>query len=118
MASPTNKMPLIVPATFRGPPRGSLGPQETTKQYYTRKNTQQSWGEKVVSVGHPVGVGVGAPGTGVARKVAPTPPLGFPTGTHTMYFCLTSCRSYTMCDRAWPKEVFFRLELLRYTTVR
>ena len=33
----------------------------------------------LVSVGHPVGVG--APGTGVARKVAPPRPLGFPTGT-------------------------------------
>ena len=31
-----------------------------------------------ISVGHPVGVG--APGTGVAPKIAPTPPLGFPTG--------------------------------------
>ena len=64
---------------FQRPPRGSLGPQETTKQYYTRKNTQQSLKERFVSVGHPVGVG--APGTGVAPKIAPTRPLGFPTGT-------------------------------------
>ena len=26
---------------FQKPPRGSLGPQETTKQYHTRKNTQR-----------------------------------------------------------------------------
>ena len=32
--------------------------------------------KKIVSVGHPVGVG--APGTGVAPKIAPTGPLGFP----------------------------------------
>ena len=49
-----------------------------TKQYYSRKNTQQSLKRHVVSVGHPVGVS--APGTGVAANFAPTPPLGFPTG--------------------------------------
>ena len=64
---------------FQGAPCGSLGPQETTKKCYTRKNTQQSLKKEIVSVRHPVGVG--APGTGVAPKVAPTRPLGFPTGT-------------------------------------
>ena len=81
---------------------------------HTKKHQTELGKKKVVSVGHPVGVG--APGTGVARKVAPTPPLGFPTGTHTMYLCLTSCRSYTMCDRAWPKEVFFASSF--YDTLR
>ena len=63
---------------FQGAPRGSLGPQETTKRYYTRKTTQHSLKKKIVSVGHPVGVV--APGTGVAANFAPTRPLGFPTG--------------------------------------
>ena len=56
------KLTILVPATFRGPPCGSLGPQETTKQCYTRKNTQQSLKKKMVSVGQWHPVGVGAPG--------------------------------------------------------
>ena len=48
---PGNKLTLIVPATFRAPPRGSLGPQETTKQYYKRKNTKQSLKKKSCQCG-------------------------------------------------------------------
>ena len=46
---------------------------------YTKKYPTEPEKKKVVIMGHPVGVG--APGTGVAPKVAPTRPLGFPTGT-------------------------------------
>ena len=36
---------------FQSPPRGSLGPQETTKQYYKRKNTKQSLKKKSCQCG-------------------------------------------------------------------
>ena len=45
---------------------------------HTKKHPTE-FEKNVVSVEHPVGVV--APGTGVAPKVAPTKPPGFPTGT-------------------------------------
>ena len=41
---------------FQRAPCGSLGPQETTEQYYTRKNTQHSLKESCLSVGHRLGL--------------------------------------------------------------
>ena len=63
---------------FQSPPRGSLGPQETTKQYYKRKNTKQSLKKKSCQCGAP-GRG-GCPGHRCGAKSRADEAPGLPHG--------------------------------------